>query len=75
LRLAFVSNIAYGALPDWLRGFRLAHPDVALQLREATLDVQLAPSTPTRSTPVSCCMRPARRRRVSPPGWPGVSRW
>ena len=42
LRLAFVSNIAYGALPDWLRGFRLAHPDVALQLREATLDVQLA---------------------------------
>ena len=42
LRLAFVSNIAYGPLPDWLRGFRLAHPEVALQLREATLDVQLA---------------------------------
>ncbi len=42
LRLAFVSNIAYGPLPDWLRSFRLAHPDVALQLREATLDVQLA---------------------------------
>ncbi len=41
LRLAFVSNIAYGPLPDWLRGFRLAHPEVALQLREATLDVQL----------------------------------
>ena len=42
LRLAFVSNIAYGPLPDWLRSFRAAHPDVALQLREATLDVQLA---------------------------------
>lgn len=42
LRLAFVSNVAYGPLPEWLRGFRDAHPDVALQLREATLDVQLA---------------------------------
>ncbi len=41
LRLAFVSNIAYGPLPEWLRSFRQAHPDVALQLREATLDVQL----------------------------------
>jgi len=41
LRLAFVSNIAYGPLPEWLRSFRLAHPEVALQLREATLDVQL----------------------------------
>ena len=41
LRLAFVSSIAYGPLPEWLRGFRLAHPEVALQLREATLDVQL----------------------------------
>jgi DNA-binding transcriptional LysR family regulator len=42
LRLAFVSSIAYGALPLWVRGFREAHPDVQLQLREATLDVQLA---------------------------------
>jgi DNA-binding transcriptional LysR family regulator len=42
LRLAFVSSIAYGPLPDWLRSFRQAHPDVLLQLREATLDVQLA---------------------------------
>ena len=42
LRLAFVSNVAYGPLPEWLRGFRAAHPDVTLQLREATLDVQLA---------------------------------
>ncbi len=42
LRLAFVSSVAYGPLPEWLRSFRQAHPDVALQLREATLDVQLA---------------------------------
>ena len=41
LRLAFVSSIAYGPLPDWLGAFRAAQPDVALQLREATLDVQL----------------------------------
>jgi DNA-binding transcriptional LysR family regulator len=41
LRLAFVSSIAYGPLPDWLRRFRELHPDVHLQLREATLDVQL----------------------------------
>jgi len=42
LRLAFVSSIAYGPLPLWLRAFREGHPDVQLRLREATLDVQLA---------------------------------
>jgi DNA-binding transcriptional LysR family regulator len=42
LRLAFVSSIAYGPLPEWLRAFRDSHPDVTLQLREATQDVQLA---------------------------------
>jgi len=41
LRLAFVSSISYGPLPEWLRSFRAAHPEVALSLREATLDVQL----------------------------------
>jgi DNA-binding transcriptional LysR family regulator len=41
LRLAFVSSIAYGPLPAWLRTFRSEQPDVALLLREATLDVQL----------------------------------
>ncbi len=41
LRLAFVSSIAYGPLPGWLRSFRAAHAEVALELREATLDVQL----------------------------------
>jgi DNA-binding transcriptional LysR family regulator len=42
LRLAFVSSIAYGPLPGWLQSFRKAEPQVQLQLREATLDVQLA---------------------------------
>lgn len=42
LRLAFVSSIAYGPLPEWLRVFRAAQPEVQLDLREATLDVQLA---------------------------------
>jgi DNA-binding transcriptional LysR family regulator len=42
LRLAFVSSIAYGPLPRWLRSFRQSHPEVDLSLREATLDVQLA---------------------------------
>jgi DNA-binding transcriptional LysR family regulator len=41
LRLAFVSTITYGPLPLWLRSFRAANPHVALQLREATMDVQL----------------------------------
>jgi DNA-binding transcriptional LysR family regulator len=41
LRLAFVSSVTYGPLPAWLSGFRAAYPDVALTLREATLDVQL----------------------------------
>jgi len=41
LRLAFVSSVTYGPLPAWLSGFRARFPDVALTLREATLDVQL----------------------------------
>jgi DNA-binding transcriptional LysR family regulator len=41
LRLAFVSSIAYGPLPQWLSRFRAEQPGVRLALREATLDVQL----------------------------------
>lgn len=41
LRLAFVSTVGFGGLPGWLRSFREACPQVALMLREATLDVQL----------------------------------
>jgi DNA-binding transcriptional LysR family regulator len=41
LRLAFVSPAGFGRLPQALRAFRDAQPAVELQLREATLDVQL----------------------------------
>jgi DNA-binding transcriptional LysR family regulator len=41
LSLAFVSTADYGILPAVLRHFRDARPDVQLQLREATSDVQI----------------------------------
>lgn len=41
LRLAFVSTLGYGPLPRWLHGFRESHPGIAVELREATADVQL----------------------------------
>jgi DNA-binding transcriptional LysR family regulator len=41
LRLGFVSTVGYGELPRWLRGFREAQPGIAVQLLEATLDLQL----------------------------------
>ncbi|MCD9120279.1 LysR family transcriptional regulator [Cupriavidus sp. UGS-1] len=41
LSLAFVSTADYGILPDLLRRFRARHPEVQLQLREATSDIQL----------------------------------
>src|SRR5512142_1048288 len=41
LRLGFVSTVAFGPLPAWLRGFRETWPSVTIQLREATSDVQL----------------------------------
>ena len=41
LRLAFVSTIGFERLPGWLRDFRIACPEVALELVEATGDVQL----------------------------------
>ena len=41
LRLAFVSTVGFGPLPLWLRAFRQACPQVAIELIEATGDVQL----------------------------------
>jgi DNA-binding transcriptional LysR family regulator len=41
LRLGFVSTVGYGPLPLWLRAFRQACPGVAIELIEATGDVQL----------------------------------
>ena len=42
LRLAFVSTVGFGALPQWVREFRQQCPGVSLELVEATGDVQLA---------------------------------
>ena len=41
IRLAFVSTVGYALLPQWLRLFRAAQPQVAVELVEATSDVQL----------------------------------
>lgn len=41
LRLAFVSTVGFAQLPAWVRGFRARHPNVHLDLVEATGDVQL----------------------------------
>ena len=41
LRLAFVSTVGFGLLPLWVRAFRDAYPQVRMELREATGDVQL----------------------------------
>jgi DNA-binding transcriptional LysR family regulator len=41
LRLAFVSTVGFSLLPQWLRAFRSEHPQLQLELVEATGDVQL----------------------------------
>ena len=41
LRLAFVSTVGFECLPAWVRGFRQLAPQIALELVEATGDVQL----------------------------------
>jgi DNA-binding transcriptional LysR family regulator len=41
LRIAFVSTVGYSLLPHWLRAFRARHPQVQMELVEATGDVQL----------------------------------
>jgi DNA-binding transcriptional LysR family regulator len=41
LRLAFVSTVGFGLLPQWVRSFRAQFPNVQLELIEATGDVQL----------------------------------
>ena len=42
VRIGFVSTIGFGPLPGWLRAFRDAHPGIAVELTEATSDVQLS---------------------------------
>ncbi|HSV54863.1 MAG TPA: LysR family transcriptional regulator [Burkholderiaceae bacterium] len=41
LRLAFVSTAGFSLLPEWLQAFRALHPNVQMELIEATGDVQL----------------------------------
>ncbi|WP_066267585.1 LysR family transcriptional regulator [Hydrogenophaga palleronii] len=41
LRLAFVSTVGFELLPRWVRAFRQRWPQVALELIEATGDVQM----------------------------------
>ncbi len=41
LTLAFVSTADYSVLPSFLREFRKAYPQVHIELREATTDIQL----------------------------------
>ena len=41
LSLAFVSTADYSVLPGFLREFRLHYPQVVIELREATTDVQI----------------------------------
>jgi DNA-binding transcriptional LysR family regulator len=41
VRIGFVSTVGFGPLPLWLRGFREQHPGIAIELIEATSDVQL----------------------------------
>jgi DNA-binding transcriptional LysR family regulator len=41
LRLAFVSTVGFGLLPQWVRAFRALYPQVEFELIEATGDVQL----------------------------------
>jgi DNA-binding transcriptional LysR family regulator len=40
LRIAFVSTVGFALLPQWLRAFRARHPQVQMELIEATGDVQ-----------------------------------
>jgi DNA-binding transcriptional LysR family regulator len=41
LRLAFVSTVGFGLLPQWVQAFRSQYPQVEFELLEATGDVQL----------------------------------
>jgi len=42
LRLGYVGSALYGRLPDIIREFRASHPNVRLELREATTAAQIA---------------------------------
>ena len=41
VRVGFISTVGFGPLPLWLRAFRQQEPGIAIELTEATSDVQL----------------------------------
>ena len=41
VRIGFISTVGFGPLPLWLRAFREQQPGIAIELIEATSDVQL----------------------------------
>jgi DNA-binding transcriptional LysR family regulator len=81
LRLAFVSTVGFGLLPQWVRAFRVRWPGVRLELIEATGDVQLQAlargeidaglllHTPGQAPPAlsSLCVASTTRWRAGPP--------
>lgn len=76
LRLAFVSTVGFGLLPQWVRAFRSQWPGVRLELIEATGDVQLQAlargdmdagfllHTPGQAPPALQCLSVAREPLV-----------
>ncbi len=89
LSLTFVSTADYGILPELLRQFGERHPEVHLQLREATSDVQIGallnrevdaglviPPQPVSFPPALGYLPLARERLVLavPEGWRPASR-
>jgi len=71
IRLGFVSTMGFGALPLWLRGFREAHPGIAVELREATGDIQLE-AFARRELDAGFLLH-APGRLPDPPGWQSLS--
>jgi DNA-binding transcriptional LysR family regulator len=41
VRIGFISTVGFGPLPVWIRSFRAQQPGIAIELIEATSDVQL----------------------------------
>ena len=68
VRLAFVSTIGFTRLPLWVRDFVAGTPGVALELVEATSDVQMEAFERGQIDAGSCCMPWACAGRPGAPG-------
>ncbi|MBH9552866.1 LysR family transcriptional regulator [Inhella gelatinilytica] len=67
LRVGLVSPAGFGLLPQWLRHFKSATPEVELILREATLDIQ-AEALRSGTMDLGCVLMP---QGASPAGLSG----